>query len=338
MVQRQSGRIVVQQSFPPPRPTTNPYIVMLRDALAGDSRIALRTFSWRSALLGRYDLFHAHWPEILVSGRGRLRTAVRQALFALLLVRLTVTRTPVVRTVHNLELPSGISPVQRHLLLAFERRTTARIALNADTPADDGTVVVLHGHYRHWFERYPEPETIPGRVTYFGLIRRYKNVEALVHAFRSLPGRVSLEVAGSPSSAELERGIRAAAGDDGRVHLRFAYLTDAELVETCGRGQLVVLPYLHMHNSGGVLAALSLDRPVLVPRNAANDALAAEVGEVWVQRYEGELSSEALDAALAATATISRGMRPDLDARSWPAGVDGHVRAYRLALGRRYSR
>ena len=39
----------------------------------------------------------------------------------------------------------------------------------------------------------------------------------------------------------------------------------------------MVLPYRQMHNSGAVLAALSLDRPVLVPATDQR-GLGAEVG------------------------------------------------------------
>ncbi|RIX26617.1 glycosyltransferase family protein [Amnibacterium setariae] len=335
--------IVVQESFPVPRATTNPYIAMLRDALDADDRLVLQTFSWRAALLSRYDVFHAHWPEILVTGRDRLRSVARQVLFAALLLRLRLRRTPVVRTVHNLEVPSGLGAVQRALLRRFDRGVRVRIALNEETRLDpERSVTVLHGHYRDWFSRYPRPEAIAGRYGYFGLIRRYKNVEGLVRAFRPLPDDRTLEVAGAPSTPELQRAITDAADGDPRILLRFEYLSDAELVESCGRAELVVLPYLHMHNSGGALAALSLDRPVLVPRNPANDRLAVEAGEAWVQRYDGPLTAEALSAALSAVRAIAPGDRPDLGARSWGAAADGHVRAFRLALSsaqsRRYSR
>ena len=100
---------VVLQSFPPPRSTTNPYVVMLADSLRALPTVEVRYFSWKTALLSRYDVFHAHWPEILASGRSPLRKLVRQALFVLLLLKLRITRTPAVRTLHNLHLPDGIS-------------------------------------------------------------------------------------------------------------------------------------------------------------------------------------------------------------------------------------
>jgi beta-1,4-mannosyltransferase len=326
--------LVVQQSFPAPRPTSNPYIALLAGALTELDGVEVRTFSWRRALLQRSDVFHAHWPEILVSGNGRLKTAAREALFAVLLVRLRLGRTAVVRTVHNLELPSGLTAVQRMLLRRFERMTDLRIALNEDTPFADGQphAVVPHGHYREWFARYEEPASIPGRFGYFGLIRRYKNVSGLVAAFRATTGERTLEVAGKPSSPELVAEIEAEARGDLRVHLRFEYLSDQDLVEVAGRAELVVLPYSHMHNSGGVLAALSLDRPVLVPATPTNARLAEEVGPGWVFQYEGELVTADLERALADRRAGAGAARPDLSARDWRASAEAHREAYARAV------
>ena len=44
------------------------------------------------------------------------------------------------------------------------------------------TIDWLHGHYRDWFARYDQPAAVPGRLSYFGLIRRYKGVDVLLQA------------------------------------------------------------------------------------------------------------------------------------------------------------
>lgn len=326
--------ITVQLSFPDPRPTTNPYIVQLLDALRAEPSLRVRTFSWRRALLQRADVFHAHWPEILVTGRGRLRTAVRQALFCLLMLRMRVAGTAIVRTVHNLELPSGLSRNQERLLRWFDRATDARIVLNGVTPlpASQPHTLIPHGDYRSWFGRFDRPAMVPGRVTYFGLIRRYKNVEALASAFARMPGDCTLVISGRPSSDDLRDSILRALDGDPRATTSFDFLSEADLARVASEAQLVVLPYLHMHNSGGLLAALSLDRPVLVPRNAANDELAAEVGEEWVLRYEGDLTPAVLADALERAKRIQPDARPDLTGRSWTLAGRRHAEAYHEAV------
>lgn len=328
--------LVVLQSFPEPRTTTNPYLVMLRESLERTPGVTVVPFSWRAALRGRYDVFHAHWPEILVDGRTPLRKLVRQALALVFLVRLRMTRTPIVRTVHNLGLPQGISRRERLLLRLFDRWTTLRVALNTSTPlAGRLTAVIPHGDYRSWFEPYPRSAVVPGRIAYVGLIRRYKGVEQLVDAFvasGTAHPEMTLTIGGKPSTPELEDELRRRAATDPRITLELGFLSDARLVAAVTAAELVVLPYRFMHNSGTVLAALSLGRPVLVPDNDVNRRLAEEVGPGWVHLFTGDLTVEELLSCMAALRTGGRSGKPDLSRRGWTGTGHEHLAAYRRAI------
>jgi len=324
--------LVVLQSFPDPRPTTNPYIVMLARSLRAEPGLALRTFSWRRALLTRYDVFHVHWPEILVSGHSPVKTLGRQVLFALFMLRLTLTRTPVARTVHNLERSPRLSRRQHLLLGSLDRHTTLRILLNGSTPLPAGqrSVTIPHGHYAGWFAEHPLPASEPGRIGFVGLIRAYKGVGRLISSFRAIPddAGLRLDIAGAPDSDDLAAELRSLAGADDRITLTFAYISDADLVDHVGRAELVVLPYTDARNSGGALTALSLNRPVLLPDNMLNRGLQEELGTGWVGLYEGELSPGAITAALAA-AREPRGSAPAFAGRDWAGAGREHARAYR---------
>ena len=342
-------KIVVQQSFPDPRPTTNPYIVMLKQEIESEPGAELRTFTWRRAIVGRYDVMHTHWPEILVFGRSPLKTLVRQILSAILLIKLTLTQTPVVRTVHNVEPPSPMTRRQVLLLHWFDRLTASYIVINPTTelPDDVERTVILHGHYRNWFADFTEPESIPGRLGHFGLIRRYKQVESLLTAFRSAPPDWTLRVAGRPSDADLSGRLTSLADADSRIDLRLVYVDDADLVELVGESELVVLPYTEMHNSGALLTTLSLNRPVLVPANRVNALIAAEVGPGWVHQFPGTLSAKTLLDAITSLRTDPPARPPDLSGREWRDVGRAHLEVYsralsirraRLAPGRAYSR
>ncbi len=331
------SELTVLMSFPKPRAVANPFNTLLMESLSAQPGVRVLTFTWRAALLGRYDLFHVHWPEILVSGHSKLKTAVRQLFFCLLIIRLGILRRPLVRTLHNLELPEGLSRVQIALLRWAERHTTYWILLNDSTPIDDDRphALVLHGHYRDWYSRFPASPAVPGRVGFFGRIRRYKNAVGLVRAFRQTDDpELSLRVAGLPSSEALTAELRGVAAGDPRIQLEFDFIDDPALVAHATSAELVVLPYPEMHNSGSAFAALSMDRPVLLPQNDVNQRLAAEVGEPWVQQYQGELSGKHLEDALATVRKIPAGTRPDLSRRDWPVIASQHVAAYRAAISR----
>lgn len=334
---RPVGESPIVVMYPRIRPTTNPYVTMLRRAIDAEPGCITVDFSWRRAILGRYDVVHLHWPEILLAGRTPARSLAKEGLFATLLVRLRVTRRAVVRTLHNLDLPSGLTPRQLGLLRKFEQQTALWITINESTPVPPGAAheLVLHGHYRDWYARFPKEQPATGAIAYVGLIRSYKGVEGLVRAFaatRSSSPGLRLAVSGMPSSETLAATLTDLAGDDPRISFRFAFLSDAELVARITSAELVCLPYREMHNSGTVLAALSLGRPVLVPDNEVNGALSAEVGQGWVMTYSGELGPDALIEGLgAAQARLARGGEPDLGARDWSEAGKRHVLAYRRA-------
>lgn len=326
--------LTVLLSSPLPLPTTNPYTIMLNEELEKLDGLTRHHFTWRKALLSRYDVFHVHWPEILVDGKSPLKKIVRQVFTALLLVRMTILQTAVVRTVHNVDLPHGISKRERVLLAWMDRRIDIRIVLNTHTPVPVGstTVLIPHGHYVDWFSRFPRSERIPGRVTYFGSIRRYKSIDQLLKAFISIISpNLTLSISGRTSSDKLTQVVEEALAEDSRIIAHLGFVDDAALTRQVSEAQLAVLPYKEMHNSGAAFAALSIGRPVLVPRNDVNQELADEVGSVWIQMYDGELTADDIVGALAATLSIGSDERPDLTARDWKTGAEEHAHAYKLA-------
>ncbi len=258
-------------------------------------------FSWRTALTGRYDVFHVHWPENLVRRPARLsRVACRLAMLALLAV-LRLRRVAVVRTLHNTRPHEAPGRTEAFLLGRLAALTSQWIRLNPLTPTPDParTATIAHGHYRSWFAARPRARTVPGRLLYFGLVRAYKGVEDLLAAFAGLAdARAELRIVGAAAAAGLGEAVTAATRADPRVSARLEYVDDDTLSAEVGAAELVVLPYRDMHNSGAALLALSLDRPVLVPASDVTRALAQEVGPAWVLLYEGTITPATLAEAL----------------------------------------
>ncbi len=326
--------VVVLASFPEPRPTTNPYIVMLARELVDQPEVELRYFTWKNALLRRYDVFHAHWPEILVSGNPGIKLAGRRLLFCILLGRLWLSGVAVVRTQHNIRPHRRGRTIENFLLRKLENRTAWWITLNRTTHTLDSsrTTTILHGEYVDWFGKYLQPPAEPGQVLFAGLIRDYKNVPTLIKAFAEIDDPTyRLRIAGSPSSAELACSLESAANGDNRVTLTFEYISDEELADAVGRCEVMVLPYAEMHNSGAALMALSMRRPVLAPDNAATRSLADEVGPGWVYRFTGDLSAADIVTAITDRRGRSAGVVPDLTRRSWRDAGRRHLEVYRAA-------
>lgn len=333
-----AGTTRVLESFRAPSGTTNPYVTQLFDSLRSTEGLSVQPFSWRRALLERWDVFHVHWPETTWASADPVRRGVKQLLFGLLLLRILVTRAGVVQTYHNVASHEGQGRFASLLLAGLRRLTTSYIALN-DTSKPPGRrpcAVIPHGHYRDWYARFAASDPVPGRVATFGMIRPYKGIEDLIGAFSAWDDpEVSLVIGGRASDADTAARISALAAADHRVDVTLRFLTEQDVVTLVTQSQLMVFPYLEMHNSGAVLAALSLARPVLVPRNGANEALAREVGPGWVRLYSGRITPAILAEALDAARSITPAERPDLSRRGWVSAGTDHRAVFWAAAARR---
>lgn len=323
----------VLYSFGPPANDANPYVHLLLESVSSGATV--HYFSWKFAVFGSYDVFHVHWPETLVRRptlKGRL---VCRALLLLLLGRLALSGIPIIRTEHNLRPHEAGNRTETALLNLLDKRADVWVVMNevgAERPVRNATYIP-HGHYRDWYQLESTSERKRGSLLNFGLIRPYKGVEDLVAAFKGLPSqaRLHLNILGKPQSVESGKDLSDRIGDAPSITADLRHIPDPDLTSAITQASLVVLPYRAMHNSGALLLALSLDTPVLVPKNAMTDALAVEVGQEWVQRFEGPLTPDMLVAAAGAAEGITG--RPDLSQREWSEIGDKHLYTYRLAAG-----
>jgi beta-1,4-mannosyltransferase len=331
---RGKGPLVVLHSAHTGKTQSNPFVAQTIRCVP--PAVDAREFSWSGALLGHYDVFHLHWPEHLMRSPRRPVAGVKTVLTAALLARLAVRRTPVVWSVHNTAPHQRENPLHRTLRRRFERRATCRIVMNRhDLDGARGTRLVRHGHYRDWFAPYPPAPPRSGHLVYFGLLKEYKGVAELVTAFGGIPDRdLRLHVVGQAVAPQVERDVRAAGSGDDRVTLTCRHVPDGELARLVTGAEAVVLPYVEMGNSGAALLALSLERPIIVPRAPVNAELAAEAGPGWVVAYEPPLTPAKLAAALAEVRATPREGAPRLEARDWTTIGARLVECYRDAARR----
>jgi len=325
--------IVVQQTLVPPDGHTK-----FVDQMVGmdNPRVVHRFFSWKRAIFARYDVFHAHWPELTIRGNSPLRRFTRRRYMDAFLLRAKLTRTPIVRHLHNVEPHEPGNAAERRSLARFDRATDLYIRLNPTTapPTDRPVVTALHGHYRSAYAQHPLPESEAGRILYFGIIRPYKGVDPLARVFSEIPDDdLELRIVGSPSVGQREM-VEGHCARDPRITAILRYVTDEELVHEVGRAEMVILPYQEMHNSGAILVAMSLGRPVLAPRTPSNSALSAEVGPGWIIEYDGDLTPNVILDGLETVRRRERSVEPNLAERDWDHVGRIIEGAYRQAITR----
>lgn len=280
----------------------NPFVNLFFDSLP--SQVISIPFSWRYALLSRYDVVHFQWPEALLLDRTRLRRIARLVLFLALMLRLAMLRIPVVLTVHNIEPHERLPRIARRAMRALDARVSTYVQLNSvPLPFIDParSVVIPHGNYRPCL---PERRAASGEereLLYFGMIRPYKQVPRLIEAFRNsgLPGGgVCLRVVGRPNDESLALAVHAGITELGQVaSCRLESVPHVDLCAEILRCSAVVLPYDDLYNSGSLVLALSLDRPVIAPSSPSTRSFQQRLGSTWLALYEGELDGGKLEIA-----------------------------------------
>lgn len=236
------------------------------------------------------DVLHLHWlhPYFLF---GSVEWAYRlpgsrlvcwlAALVFVAQVALAKRRVRVVWTAHNLvnherryeridRWVSGQVVRRADAVQVWDDRTEA--ALRDRFDADGTTVVAIpHGNY---CDRYEPTDRAAARERLglpaderiyltFGVIRPYKGVPDLVRAFEGVDGR--LVVAGNPKYEELERELETLATGRDDVRLELGYVPEESVPTYFAAADVTVFPYRSIYNSGSVLLAMSLGRPVVAP-------------------------------------------------------------------------
>jgi glycosyltransferase involved in cell wall biosynthesis len=161
------------------------------------------------------------------------------------------------------------------------------------------SLVTVHSHYRGAAVTRETTGTRPiGKIklVHFGLIRPYKNIEALVGAASSISSGIDLTVAGMVKDRALSAVIRESAQGSSHItlDLREGPIADAELEAIVDSADAVVLPYKNILNSGAALFSLSRNRPVLAPNMGSLPELRDTVGHEWVYLYDGNFNQQVL--------------------------------------------
>lgn len=327
---------------------------LLYDALEKRG-LQVSSFSPRKLLFQHWDVWHLHWPQDIVSGKGTGSAIVRLVKFWLALKLARFKKVKIFWTVHNLRPHERDHPllerVYWHIFLPnvdgiICMSDAGRELLIAEQPRAKSIrmFTVPHGHYKG---AYPDamskdqarralglsPDSFV--VTYIGQIRPYKGVSRLIRRFvEANMEDAQLLVAGRPANEAIKGEIEQAAGRGSNVSLFLDFVEKNDLQKYLRAADLVALPYTEILNSGSSILALSFDRPVLAPNRGALAELRNIVGPDWVRLYNGELSSETIRSAV--QWTKMRQITPNaivpLEALDWNSIAEMMVRTFSFDL------
>lgn len=314
----------------------NPYLdLWCRAARQGGA--TLRRLSWRSAMGfdgGRADWIHIQWPEFALQGKSTFR-AVRS--MGILLISLGAGRlvgARVVLTAHNLRSHDGRHPRLEELMLRLLGLLVTD--LHAMTEAGGRVFifthpqfrrarvhVIPHGDYRPVAEARSQVEArqelgIPKEANVyltFGAMRSYKGAASLLALLSAPWPSDTIFVITGAAEGDTARRLRDLHEQERGVHVMFheGFLPQEALSTYICAADWVLLPYRNVLNSGSLLLALTLGRPVVVPDTPTFREIGERVSGGWVRCYSGALTA---DEVVELTAEPPSGV-PNLEWCSW---------------------
>ncbi len=324
----------------------NPYMGLLQEACTRESILSDNAGrglpSLAKALLKRPSILHIGWAHQAYAAPYPWMAPWSARTFFALVARAKRAGTRVIWTCHNLQGHDKSHPtLDRSVRLRMAQEAdrivvhSAAAALEAQrlfALAPDKIVVMPHGNYDG---AYPpgdrgttrEELTVPGStplVLFFGAIRDYKNVPALIRAFqeRRAPTDARLHIAGRVFDPTETMTLRRLAGDDTQVSLELGFLEDQRLANLLAACDLAVFPFRRSLTSGSIMLALTFGRAVVAPRLASIEELLG--GDSQNELYEPD-NPQALSKALAASlTTLDRRVAAGLKNREIAASTPWH--------------
>lgn len=330
MALKKPSRIRVLEATKPPDGTTRYIDQIVTDA---DPRVEFSYLTISRLFSFKYDVLHIHWPEVFTRVRSKRTSLLKSAATVVVFTILGWRRVPIVRTLHNQGPHEAGSSFDDAMQRFIDRKTDYFITINEITEIPGGVGrYIPHGHYRDRFADIDRSPSERGRFLNAGLIRPYKGVENMLVAFEGLDDpEARLRIVGSPTR-DMREVVESAVRRDPRISALLEFVPDSVLVDEISRAELVCMPYKDLHNSGMLLVALSLDRPVLVPDTPTTRLLASEVGNGWVHFFHGEFTTDSLLEAVAELRSSERPSRPDMTNRDWPRVAKLYESAFDEAL------
>jgi len=287
---------------------------------------AVQDAGWTYLTTGRPDVLLVHWPFASLQDRNRVTAIAKSSARLLAYLSLRLRGTRLVYVVHNM-IPhdSTMAWFSGLMMRAFYRLCSGFIFLSNASLVEftqgfsvggKPSTVTGHGPYNvDPVAQRPEHKTFT--LGFFGRLEPYKGIDRILPILQTpSASNWNLKVWGAASRSDYIKKLDGLCSD--RVDLRVGWIEDSDLIRLAAEVDLFVFPFRTITNSGSVVMALCLGRPVAVTSTPAMLEMQQRVGSDWLYLLQEDDLETSLKDAAAWVATIPRGVA-DLRSRlvSW---------------------
>ncbi len=273
-----------------------------------------------------------HWPDKFFANEFSLRTFKAWIKIALIQSLKWLHGTRFIWVAHNARPHESTAPISL-ITRIFLKSLDGIIYLSHyshslvhdlyGSSVEKAELITVHGHYlENKITPLKNPPSIMQDIhlSYFGRIRRYKNIHRLVALIGMMSDRnITLTITGTYQCNDLAIQIENTARSSSHIQLdmRSTVIPDADLESVIDNCHAVILPYRDILNSGAALLALSRNRPILAPAIGGFLELQKKAGSDWVRLYHGELTLDVFEAFVKFLRERPLLISPDLSAYNW---------------------
>lgn len=171
----------------------------------------------------------------------------------------------------------------------------ARQRLVDEIGIDPGKIHVMpHGTYAGYYKNHVTAVAARSRLglapdrfvfLFFGNIRGYKGIDALMDAFRELSARhrhAALVIAGRVFEDAALTQLQAFADGNDNIIFRPGFIADDEAQDYFSAADVVVLPYRRILTSGAAMLSFAFSRPIIAPRSGLMPEFVEEGKHGWL--------------------------------------------------------
>jgi len=306
----------------------NPYQQLLANALAKLGVEVVfpqgyrRGLPFSRSLAGEngVEVLHLHWLTPYLKGESYPAKVVYGLKFLLDLKIVKARDVRIIWTIHNLVSHETTTPkleiwLSRRLAALADavivHSEGAKVAVMEQFKLSAGKFVISpHGNFGDAYgEKVPRAESrqrlgldqqIPVFL-FFGMIRPYKGVEALLRVWKQTPPlhqHAVLIIAGDARDPNLAKSVSLAASDNLNVHLHMRFIPEDEVPVFFGAADYVVLPFTQSLTSGSLALAQTYSVPVVAAMTEGTAATGAKAGGYFFESNDVHGLASAMKTAL----------------------------------------
>ena len=263
-----------------------------------------------------------HWPFASLQDRNRLTAIAKSSVRLLAYLSMRLRGTRLVYVVHNITPHDSTMPWFSGLMMRLFYRlcsgfifmSNASLAEFAQKFSVGNKPITVTGHGPYDVVSVgPRPEGKDFTLGFFGRLEPYKGIDRILPILKT-PGASNwkAKIWGAASGSDYVNTLDSLRSD--RVDLRVGWIQNSDLTRLAEEVDLFVFPFRTITNSGSVVMALCLGRPVAVTSTPAMLEMQQRVGSDWLFLLEEDDLETSLKDAAAWVSTTPRGLA-DLKSR-----------------------